>query len=117
MNGEMTSGENIGDTGIIQAYRAWKVQYQTSLEAGEEYLLPGLNYTRDQMFFISFALIWAKSIKPAAAVWDARSNPHSPHRYRVDGTISNVPEFAEAFKCSKTAKLNPPREKQCMFWS
>ena len=41
-----TSGENIGDTGFIQAYRAWKAQYDTSLEAGTEYLLPGLNFTR-----------------------------------------------------------------------
>lgn len=41
-----TSGENIGDTGIIQAYRAWKAQYDTGFESGTEYLLPGLNYTR-----------------------------------------------------------------------
>ncbi len=41
-----TSGENIGDSGIIQAYRAWKAQFNDSLKAGNEYLLPGLNYTR-----------------------------------------------------------------------
>ncbi len=41
-----TSGENIGDSGIIQAYRAWKAQFNDSFKAGNEYLLPGLNYTR-----------------------------------------------------------------------
>ena len=41
-----TSGENIGDSGIIQAYRAWKAQFNDSLKAGDEYLLPGLNHTR-----------------------------------------------------------------------
>lgn len=41
-----TSGENIGDTGLIQAYRAWQAQYPKSLKAGNEYLLPGLNFTR-----------------------------------------------------------------------
>lgn len=41
-----TSGENIGDTGLIQAYRAWKAQYEDSYDAGAEYLLPGLGYTR-----------------------------------------------------------------------
>jgi hypothetical protein len=41
-----TSGENIGDTGLIQAYRAWKAQYEDSYDAGNEYLLPGLGYTR-----------------------------------------------------------------------
>jgi endothelin-converting enzyme len=43
---DSTSGENIGDSGLIQSFRAWKAQYDTSLEAGGEYLLPGLNYTR-----------------------------------------------------------------------
>lgn len=95
-----TSGENIGDTGLIQAYRAWKAQFDASDEAGNEYLLPGLNFTRcvscytppslpilislrsDQLFFISFARAWAQNIKPAAAVRSIilriDSNTHAP---------------------------------------
>ncbi|KAJ7871420.1 hypothetical protein B0H14DRAFT_2724026 [Mycena olivaceomarginata] len=112
-----TSGENIGDSGLIQAYRAWKAQYSDSFQAGNEFLLPGVKYTREQMFFISFARIWGNTITTAAQVQGVRTDPHSPHIYRVDGTVSNIPEFAAAFKCSKTAKLNPPPEKQCLFWS
>ncbi len=64
-----TSGENIGDTGLIQAYRAWKAQYEISLKDGNEFLLPGLDhYTRDQLFFIAFGRIWARNMRPAAAV-------------------------------------------------
>ncbi|KAF8894469.1 hypothetical protein BD779DRAFT_1467099 [Infundibulicybe gibba] len=100
-----TSGENIGDTGLIQAYRAWKSQFASSFQAGNEYILPGLNYTREQLFFISFARVWARSMKPAAAVQRIRTDPHSPSRFRVDGTVSNIPEFAQAFKCSKDAKI------------
>ena len=37
-----TSGENIGDSGLIQAFRAWKAQYNDDTE----FILPGLNYTR-----------------------------------------------------------------------
>ncbi|KAF9001901.1 hypothetical protein BDQ17DRAFT_1357686 [Cyathus striatus] len=117
VNGNLTSGENIGDTGLIQAYRAWKTQYRASLAAGTEYLLPGLQFSREQLFFISFARIWARAMKPAAAVQRIRTDPHSPSEYRVDGTVYNIPEFAEAFQCKKGAKLNPPREKQCVFWS
>ncbi|KAI6009923.1 Metalloprotease [Pisolithus microcarpus] len=40
-----TAGENIGDSGLVQAYRAWKAQYEDSYDAGNEYLLPGLKYT------------------------------------------------------------------------
>ncbi|KAJ4488470.1 hypothetical protein J3R30DRAFT_3654706 [Lentinula aciculospora] len=116
VNGNLTSGENIGDTGLIQAYRAWTAQFTQSHEAGNEYLLPGLPYTREQLFFISFARVWARSMKPAAAVQRIRTDPHSPSKYRVDGTVFNIPEFAEAFKCSSKAKLNPPSEKQCIFW-
>ncbi|KAF8654168.1 hypothetical protein AX16_003697 [Volvariella volvacea WC 439] len=116
VNGNLTSGENIGDTGLIQAYRAWKANFEDSFKAGNEYLLPGLDFTREQLFFISFARIWARNIKPEAAVQRIRSDPHSPTRYRVDGTVSNIPEFAKAFKCSSKAKLNPPRDKQCIFW-
>ena len=66
-----TSGENIGDSGLIQAYRAWHGQFHTeSFEEGgtREPLLPGLNYTQEQLFFIGFGQIWAQLIKPAAAV-------------------------------------------------
>ncbi|KAI0807426.1 Metalloprotease [Fomes fomentarius] len=112
VNGNLTSGENIGDSGLIQAFRAWKAQYKDETE----FLLPGLNYTREQLFFISFARAWAQNIKPEAAVARVRTDPHSPNRYRVEGTLSNIPEFAKAFKCSKKAKLNPPDEKRCIFW-
>lgn len=116
VNGNLTSGENIGDSGLIQAFRAWKTQYQESKDAGHEYLLPGLNFTREQLFFISFARIWARAMRLSAAIQRIRTDPHSPTRFRVDGTLSNIPEFAEAFKCSKTAKLNPPTESRCIFW-
>lgn len=70
----------------------------------------------DQLFFISFARAWAQNIKPEAAIARIRTDPHPPNRYRVDGTVYNVPEFAKAFKCSSKAKLNPPQEKRCIFW-
>jgi len=117
VNGNLTSGENIGDTGLLHAYRAWEAQFESSFETGNEFLLPGLNYTRQQLFFISFARIMARSMKPAAAIARLRTDPHSPTIYRVNGVVYNIPEFAKAFQCSKTAKLNPPPEKQCRFWS
>ncbi|KAI0687125.1 metalloprotease [Cytidiella melzeri] len=116
VNGNLTSGENIGDSGLIQAYRAWKAQFDESNKAGNEYLLPGLNYTPDQLFFMSFARAWAENAKAESLVAQVRSDPHSPARYRVEGTIYNIPEFAEAFKCSPNAKHNPPAEKRCLFW-
>ncbi|KAI0319791.1 hypothetical protein OF83DRAFT_1108212 [Amylostereum chailletii] len=117
VNGNLTSGENIGDSGIIQTYRAWKAQYEESYQAGHEYLLPGLNFTREQLFFISFGREWAENIKPASLVQRVRTDPHSPNEFRVEGTLYNVPEFAKAFDCPVGSKLNPPPEKRCLLWS
>ncbi|EJD02334.1 endothelin-converting enzyme 1 [Fomitiporia mediterranea MF3/22] len=116
VNGNLTSGENIGDSGLIQSYRAWHGQFHTSLEEGREPLLPGLNYTQEQLFFIGFGQIWAQLIKPAAAVQRVRTDPHSPDKYRVEGTLANIPEFAAAFQCKEGTKLNPPKEQRCVFW-
>ena len=118
-----TSGENIGDTGLIQAFRAWKAQYADSFQSGNEFLLPGLDFTRyaqlccciilvthllssEQLFFIAFARSWARSITPAAAVQRIRTDPHSPNVWRVQGTVFNIPEFAEAFNCPKNATVS-----------
>ncbi|KAG9105242.1 hypothetical protein FRC07_009462, partial [Ceratobasidium sp. 392] len=110
LNGNLTLGENLADSGVIQAYRAWK----SASNAKSDFTLPGLNYTQEQLFWISFARIWATKIKPAYAVQRARTDPHSPGLYRVDGTLSNIPAFSEAFGCKKNTKMNP--EKRCTLW-
>lgn len=54
VNGNLTNGENIGDFGLRFAWKAWKA----SLEGQkEEKILPGLPYTAEQMFFLSFGRI------------------------------------------------------------
>jgi endothelin-converting enzyme len=54
---------------------------------------------REQLFWISFGRIWAINYKTGALVQQVRTNPHSPGMYRVQGTLRNIPEFAESFNC------------------
>jgi endothelin-converting enzyme/putative endopeptidase len=44
----------------------------------------------------------------------AITNPHSPLEYRVNGVVSNIPEFGQAFGC----KVGQPmmHEKPCRVW-
>ena len=44
----------------------------------------------------------------------AVTDPHSPLEYRVNGVVSNMPEFGRAFAC----KAGQPmvREKVCRVW-
>ncbi len=42
------------------------------------------------------------------------TDPHSPPRFRVIGTVSSLPEFGEAFACRPGSKMRP--EKTCKVW-
>lgn len=42
------------------------------------------------------------------------SDPHSPGRWRVDGVVRNLPEFAAAFGCPRGAPMAPAE--RCRLW-
>ncbi|UXI15420.1 Pre-mRNA-splicing factor 38A [Sarcoptes scabiei] len=87
VNGRMTQGENIADNGgLKQAYRAFK---KWERQNGIEPLLPGLNLTHDQLFFLNYAQIWCGSMRPEDALNKIRSSVHSP------GPIRQVLRFTE----------------------
>jgi len=92
INGELTQGENIADLGgIIMGYEAFQKtkQYQSNEIIGGK--------TPDQRFFLGFALAWMVNMRPEAIANQVKSDEHSPAKYRVIGTLSNMPEFYKAF--------------------
>ena len=44
----------------------------------------------------------------------ALTDPHSLGQWRVNGTVSNMPEFATAFNCKPDAKM--VRKNACRVW-
>ena len=46
----------------------------------------------------------------------AITNPHSPGRWRINGVVVNMPEFALAFNCKANAPMVKPAEKICRVW-
>jgi putative endopeptidase len=92
INGELTQGENIADLGgIIMAYEAFKKTDQFKNNT----IIAGLNPT--QRFFLGYALAWMENDRPEAVASQVKSNEHSPAKFRVNGPLSNMPEFNEAF--------------------
>jgi len=92
INGEFTSGENIGDLGGLGiAYKA----YRMSLNGKEAPVIDGL--TGDQRFFLGWAQVWRAKARPEEAKRLLTIDPHSPPRFRVNGTVVNIPEFYAAF--------------------
>ncbi|GBM20157.1 Neprilysin-1 [Araneus ventricosus] len=112
INGKMTQGENVADNGgLKQAYRAYKKWVKRH---GEEPLLPGLNLTHDQLFFLNYAQIWCGSMRPEDALSKVRSSVHSPGPIRVLGPLSNSYDFAKTYSCPVGSRMNP--KKKCSVW-
>ena len=103
VDSRFTVGEDVADAaGIAQSFRAWKhILDNGGIRIFEQnQLLPGLaHYTQEQLFFVAFAHLWASLVRPAEQVRRIRTDPHSPARFRVNGALSNMPSFAEAFGC------------------
>ena len=56
-------------------------------------------FTPEQRFFLSFGQIWCANEREAAVRLQLQTNPHSPPKFRVNGTVENMPEFQKAFSC------------------
>ncbi len=109
INGKLTLGEDVADLGgTILAYMAWKNS------TSNQRLKPIDDLTPDQRFFVGMAQWACGSERPEQKRLNAITNPHSPNEYRINGVVSNMPEFAAAFAC----KAGQPmvRERVCRVW-
>ena len=70
--------------------------------------------TAEQRFFLGWSQIWCENATPEYERLRALTNPHSPDRFRVDGAVSNMPEFQQAFRCPAGAPMAPVA--RCRVW-
>lgn len=111
VNGELTLGENIGDlSGLTIALKAYKL----SLRGGNAPVMDG--FSGEQRFFINWAQIWCENIREEFLRTLLLVDPHSPNEYRVNGIVSNMPEFYTAFSVKEGDKMYIPPEKRVKLW-
>jgi putative endopeptidase len=110
LNGKLTLGENIADNGGVRI--AYMALMQTLSDAAKAEKIDGL--TPEQRFFVGWGQIWCNNMTPEVTRMRTQVDPHSPGRYRVDGVVSNMPEFREAFGCKADAPM--VRENACRVW-
>jgi len=111
INGELTLGENLADAvGLRIAYQALEETLAT--KKGESAKIDGLS--PEQRFFLSYALQWCGSTRPEVLRELASNNPHSPPKYRVNGVLSDTPEFWRASGCKNGQPM--VRDNACRVW-
>jgi putative endopeptidase len=94
INSKLTSGEDVADLGgTLLAYIAWKKQ-----TAGQQ-LESVDGFTPDQRFFVGMAQWACENQRPEVLRVRAITDPHSPGYARINGVVSNLPEFQKAFSC------------------
>ncbi|KAL5014567.1 hypothetical protein ScPMuIL_008837 [Solemya velum] len=109
INGARTLGENIADNGGLkmsfQAYQKWLSQ-----NGGTDTILPGLNLTHNQLFFVNFAQLWCALTRKEHLINALISDSHSPGKVRTIVTLRNSKEFSKVFQCKVGSKMNPIRK-------
>jgi putative endopeptidase len=109
VNGKLTLGENTADNGGMRiAYMA----LLSALAGKEPAPVDGL--TAEQRFFLGWANVWCQNRADALKRMLANIDPHSPAKYRVNGTVSNMPEFREAYHCAANAAM--VNQNACRVW-
>lgn len=110
MNGKLTLGENIADLGgLTMAFAAFEKSMQ-----GKPKPANLDNLTPEQRFFLGWAQAWAEVSTSQGETYQAQNDPHAIARFRVNGPLSNMPEFSEAFKCRQND--NMVKTDVCNIW-
>lgn len=109
VNGKLTLGENTADSGGVRiAYMAL-----ISMLAGKEpQPIDGL--TAEQRFFLGWANVWCQNRTDELARMLVTVDPHSPGKWRINGVVSNMPEFRDAYHCKTDAPM--VRQNACRVW-
>uniref|UniRef100_A0A4X2KZ37 Phosphate regulating endopeptidase X-linked n=1 Tax=Vombatus ursinus TaxID=29139 RepID=A0A4X2KZ37_VOMUR len=116
VKGKRTLGENIADNGgLREAFRAYRKWINDKRQGVEEDLLPGIKFTNNQLFFLSYAHVRCNSYRPEAAREQIQIGAHSPPQFRVNGAVSNFEEFQKAFNCPVNSTMNRGTE-SCRLW-
>jgi len=115
VNGRLTEGENIADLGGVKtALSALESALSRQTMEEREKKIDGL--TQEQRFFLSYAQIWRSNVRPEYLRLVLNVDPHSPAPFRVNGPLSNLPEFAKAFGISEPSPMIRPADERVQIW-
>ena len=112
LNGKLTLGENTADNGGLRIAYMALLDTLTAQKKSIDDKIDG--YTEEQRYFLGFAQVWCQNQTEQAARQSALVDPHSPGRWRVNGTVQNFDQFGKAFGCTKGQPMYPVNS--CRVW-
>ena len=111
INGQASLGENLADYGgLLLALDAFKKTEQ--FRSGK----PIGGFTPLQRFFLGYAFAWIHQDREESLRAKLLSDVHAPAKWRVNGPLSNIPEFQEAFGINPGAPMWRPSESRVKVW-
>jgi len=112
VNGELTLGENIADLGgATMAFHALEKDVTPEEKRSK---IDGFTYK--QRFFLGWAQVWHMNMTPEELKKRINTDPHSPGKYRVNGTLANMKEFQEAFSCKEGDPMVQSDSIKAIIW-
>jgi putative endopeptidase len=112
LNGKLTLGENTADNGGLRI--AYMALLDTLAAQGKSINDKIDGYTEAQRYFLGFAQVWCQNQTEQSARQSALTDPHSPGRWRVNGSVQNFDQFGKAFGCTKGQPMFPAAS--CRVW-
>lgn len=112
LNGKLTLGENTADNGGLRI--AYMALLDVLAKQGKTINDKIDGYSEEQRYFLGFAQVWCQNETEQAARQSALTDPHSPGRWRVNGSVQNFDQFGKAFGCHKGQPMYP--ENSCRVW-
>lgn len=110
-NGRFTLGENIADQGGL------RIAFTAYCEANKDKAMREIEgFSPIQRFYLSYANVWAGSIREEEKLVRTKSDPHSLNKNRVNETLKNIDEFFYAFNIREGDKMFRPLSERVVIW-
>lgn len=112
ISGKSNYSENVADLGGIRlAYNALAARLGNRISQPDR-----TGMTPAKRFFYKYAQTYCTAATPATLGQLVANDPHGLPSYRVNGPLSNLPAFGEAFGCKAGTPMRRTADKICRVW-
>ncbi|XP_066251492.1 endothelin-converting enzyme 1-like [Euwallacea similis] len=118
LSGSGSLNENVADNGGLR--NAFKTFQNLLPNFSSKYVISSTKqFSAEQLFFVGYGTMWCSAESDAYLVSLQQScltssSCHARASMRVNGVLSNMDSFAEAFECPVGSPMNP--EEKCKLW-